>query len=182
MAGDEFGRTQKGNNNAYCQDDEISWVDWTLEEQHRKRVAFFRKLVELRNKYPILRRSRFFTGEANKEIEVKDVTWISADGSEMAPQVWDDGAMRCLGMLMDGRAQPTGIRKRGGDATLLMVLNAHHDLVKFKLPPCFDGGGWTRLLDTNDPDLPERKFRVGAVYSVTSRSLLLFERAPNAKA
>ena len=105
------------------------------------------------------------------------MTWINADGSEMSAEAWDDGRTQCLGMLMDGRAQATGIRKRGGDATLLMVFNAHHDLVKFKLPPCFEGRGWTRLLDTNDQNLREAEFKIGAVYDVTGRSLLLFERA-----
>jgi glycogen operon protein len=100
----------------------------------------------------------------------------------MEAQVWDDDRTQCLGMLMDGRAQPTGIRKRGGDATLLMVFNAHHDIVKFTLPPCFEGRGWVRLLDTNDPDLPSAEFKIGAVYDVTGRSLLLFERAPEKNA
>jgi isoamylase len=177
LAGDEFGRTQQGNNNAYCQDNSISWVDWELPRKHGGRVEFFRKLVALRQKYPILRRSRFLAGEANKEIDVRDVTWVNADGSEMTPEVWDDERTQSFGMLMDGRAQPTGIRKRGEDATLLMVVNAHHDLVKFTLPPCFEGRGWTRLVDTNDPDLTEAEFAIGAVYDVTGRSLLLFERA-----
>jgi len=177
LAGDEFGRTQNGNNNAYCQDDAISWVDWEVQQKHAPRVDFFRKLTYLRNNYPILRRSRFFTGAVNPDIDVKDVTWINADGSEMAPEVWDDERTQCLGMLMDGRAQPTGIHRRGHDATLLMVFNAHHDLVQFTLPPCFEARGWTRLLDTNDPELPIAEFDIAAVYDVTGRSLLLFERA-----
>ena len=178
LAGDEFGRTQQGNNNAYCQDDEISWVDWSLEQKHQDRVEYFRLLTSLRGKYPILRRSRFFTGESNRDIDVKDVAWINADGSEMTAEVWDDPHTQCLGMLMDGRAQPTGIRRRGDDATLLMLFNAHHDLVKFTLPPCFEGRGWIRLLDTNNPRLPSEEYEIGAVYDVTGRSLLLFERAP----
>ena len=177
LAGDEFGRTQGGNNNAYCHDDAISWVDWEFAEKHRPRIDFFRKLTSLRSQYPILRRSRFFTGEVDRDIDVKDVTWISADGSQMAAEVWDDDRTQCLGMLMDGRAQPTGVHKRGGDATLLIVFNAHHDLVKFTLPQCFEARGWTRLLDTNDPDLSAADFEIGAVYDVTGRSLLLFERA-----
>ena len=87
------------------------------------------------------------------------MTWINADGSEMTPEVWDDARTQCFGMLMDGRAQPTGIRKRGEDATLLIVVNAHHDLVKFALPPCFEGRGWARLIDTNEPELPEADIR-----------------------
>jgi len=178
LAGDEFGRTQGGNNNAYCHDDAISWVDWGLQEKHKARIDFFRKLTGFRHKYPILRRSRFFTGEVDRDIDVKDVTWIGADGSEMTAEAWDDDRTQCLGMLMDGRAQATGVHKRGADATLLIVFNAHHDLVKFTLPPCFEARGWTRLLDTSDPDSPTADFAIGADYDVTGRSLLLFERVP----
>ena len=125
----------------------------------------------------MLRRSRFFTGEMNPDIDVKDVTWIDANGSEMTPETWDNDLTRCFGMLLDGRAQATGIKRRGGDVTLLIVFNAHHDVVKFVLPRCYDARGWNRLIDTNDPDLPEQEFEIGHVYEVTGRSLLLFERA-----
>ena len=87
----------------------------------------------------MLRRTRFLTGAYNAALEVKDVTWINASGPEMTAQEWGDAGMRCFGMLMDGRAQPTGIRQRGQDATLLMVLNAHHDLVRFALPEVAQG-------------------------------------------
>ena len=117
----------------------------------------------------------------NPDIDVKDVTWIDAVGSEMTQEAWDNELTRCFGMLLDGRAQATGIKRRGDDVTLLIVFNAHHDVVKFSLPPCYDASGWHRLIDTNDPALPARKFRVGASYLVTGRSLLLFERAPLAE-
>ena len=149
LAGDEFGRTQRGNNNAYCQDNEISWVDWDIDKGGRSLISFVRRLTELRRHYPILRRSRFLTGEFNEELGVKDVTWINAPGTEMRPEEWDDSNMRCFGMLMDGRAQPTGIRRRGEDATLLMVLNAHHDLLEFTLPETPGGREWSLLIDTN---------------------------------
>jgi isoamylase len=176
VAGDECGRTQGGNNNAYCQDNETSWVDWMIDDDGRALTDFFRKLTALFRKYPILRRSRFLTGKINPAIDVKDVTWIDTSGGEMSGAAWD-GRTRCFGMLLDGRAQATGIRRRGDDATLLLVFNAHHDAVKFKLPKCYDASGWTRLMDTNDPGLPDQRFRIGAVYEVTGRSMLLFERA-----
>jgi glycogen operon protein len=134
LAGDEFGRTQEGNNNAYCQDNEISWLDWDIKEKGQALIRFARKLTQLRHHYPMLRRTRFLTGEYNEELGVKDVTWINACGSEMQPGDWQDGNMKCFGMLMDGRAQVTGIRKRGEDATLLMILNSFHDAVNFALP------------------------------------------------
>ncbi len=177
-AGDEFGRTQNGNNNAYCQDNEISWVDWRLDEEQQALVQFFRQLTALFHRYPVLRRSRFFTGETNPYIDVKDVTWIDANGSEMKPETWDNGHTRCFGMILDGRAQTTGIRRRGSDVTLLIVFNAHHDVVKFRLPLYYEPSGWTRLIDTNALELQARKFKGGAVYKATGRSLLMFERVP----
>jgi glycogen operon protein len=175
LAGDEFGRTQSGNNNAYCQDNEISWFNWTIEEKGKGLIRFVQRLTALRRDYPILRRSRFLTGQYNEALDVKDVTWINATGAEMTGEDWDDGNARCFGMLMDGRAQVTGIRRRGSDATLLMVMNAHFDVVKFTLPEPAGGGIWSRLIDTNLPDQDERStFEPGSVYDVTGRSLLLF--------
>ena len=176
LAGDEFARTQGGNNNAYCQDNEVSWIDWAQAEKNAPLTDFFRKLLWLRGKYPILRRSRFFTGAVNEAIDVRDVTWIDANGSEMKPEQWDDCNTKCFGMLMDGRAQETGITRRGGDATLLLVFNGAANLVEFILPPCYEAQGWMRLIDTNDPGLSEQAFKVGDVYGVTAHSLLLFER------
>ena len=180
-AGDEFGRSQNGNNNAYCQDNEISWVNGRLDEEQRALVQFFRRLTALFHLYPVLRRSRFFTGRMNPDIDVKDVTWINANGSEMKPETWDNELTRCFGMLLDGRAQVTGIKRRGSDVTLLIVFNAHHDVVKFRLPRCYEAYHWNLQMDTNAPGLLARKFRVGHVYQVTGRSLLLFERVATKK-
>jgi isoamylase len=133
------------------------------------------KLTWMRHKYPILRRSRFLTGDYDKELDVKDLTWINATGTEMQPQNWDDTNTRCFGMLMDGRAQPTGLRQRGTEATMLLVLNGYHDVVKFTLPACPGGDTWTRVIDTNVPDEAEApRFKSGDSYDVTARSLLLF--------
>ena len=175
LAGDESARTQNGNNNAYCQDNEISWVNWDIGEEGQRLIRFAQRLTALRHKYPILRRNRFLTGVYNEELGVKDVSWINASGAEMKPEDWADMNMECFGMLMDGRAQPTGIRKRGEDATLLMVLNAYHDLVGFTLPETAGGSHWQLLIDTNlSEDAEMGRFATGEVYGVTGRSLLLF--------
>ncbi len=174
LAGDEFGRTQQGNNNAYCQDDEISWVNWDTHEKDKSQIDFVKRLTRLRHRFPILRRSRFFTGAYDEELGVKDVTWINASGEEMSGEAWGDASMKCFGMLMDGRAQATGIRQRGQDATMLMVMNAHHDVVEFTLPECPGGAGWYLVADTNLPEEPDEPlFEFGHVYQVTGRSLLL---------
>ena len=183
VAGDEFARTQHGNNNAYCQDSEIGWVNWDLDEDGKALLAFVKRLIKLRQSYPILRRSRFLVGDYNEELGVKDVTWLSPSGEEMTIEQWEDPNGRCLGMLMDGRAQETGIRRRGSEATLLLVVNSHHDGVNFTLPEVPEGLNWTSLIDTNQPEIDGKdQFEFGSEYTVTPRSLLLFElqKAPQA--
>ncbi|MGH9617851.1 MAG: glycogen debranching protein GlgX, partial [Acidobacteriaceae bacterium] len=184
VAGDEFARTQQGNNNAYCQDNDISWVDWGLREKNKSQVEFVRRLTSLRHKYPILRRNLFMTGQCNEELGVKDLTWINANGHEMEHTNWGDDGMRCFGMLMDGRAQATGIRQRGHEATLLLVINGHFDLVKFTLPECPGGDIWSLLIDTNMETADEKSggketFKSGDSYDVTARSVLLFALQAN---
>jgi glycogen operon protein len=176
LAGDEFGRTQRGNNNAYCQDNEISWLDWEhIGPDGHALTEFVRKLTLLRHALPMLRRGRFLTAAWNDALGVKDVAWINAAGKEMREEEWRDGNMRCFGMLLDGRAQATGIIRPAADATLLLVLNAHHDVVLFTLPDVAGPDRWYCLLDTNDPDRDDTPvFETHAQYQVTGRSLLLF--------
>jgi isoamylase len=175
LAGDEFARTQQGNNNAYCQDNEVSWLNWALAGKGQSLVRLVQKLAKLRHQYAILRRNRFLTGAYDEELEVKDLTWINASGAEMRSEDWGDANMRCFGMLMDGRSRPTGVRQRGTEATMLLVLNAHHDLVQFTLPVFPGGDTWNVVLDTNIPDTDTgASIASGEQYGVTGRSLLLF--------
>jgi glycogen operon protein len=180
LAGDEFARTQQGNNNAYCQDNEISWIDWEgIDEDGIELLEFTRKLIQLRQDLPILRRGRFLSGIYNEELDVKDVTWLTPAGDEMTPEQWQDPNARCISILLDGRAQPTGIRRRGTDVTLLLILNAHHDVVKCTLPEVIGGEAWMCHIDTNQPDLEApTEFRFGKEYTVTAHSLLLFQLKP----
>jgi glycogen operon protein len=178
LAGDEFARTQKGNNNPYAQDNEISWLDWAGRDAAALELTdFVRKLIRIRNTQPILRRGRFLTGAYNEELDVKDATWLTCDGVEITQDAWNDPRARCLGVVLDGRAQPTGIRRRGDDHTLLLILNAYEDAIKFVLPNVSQGRQWKLLVDTNDPALEGPAFDFGASYEVTGRSLLLFELA-----
>lgn len=176
LAGDEFGNTQRGNNNTYAQDNEISWLEWDrISATDRSLLEFTRQLLALRKTYPMLRRERFLMGVYNEQLEVKDVTWLTPEAAEMTPENWQDGNARCFGMLLDGRAQPTGIKRRGSDATLLIVFNAYHDVVNFKLPRVPEGRRWMGLIDTNDPARAEpASFEFDYPYQVTGRSLLLF--------
>jgi glycogen operon protein len=178
LAGDELGRTQRGNNNAYCQDNEITWIDWeAIDDDGRALLAFTRKLIALRNALPVLRRNRFFTGVHNDQLGVKDVTWLSPTGEEMTEQQWTDPHARCLGIMLDGRAQTSGIKRRGSDATVLIVVNSHDGVVPFTLPEVAGGEGWELLIDSNSPDMLEMQpFEFGHPYDVAGRSLLLFAR------
>jgi isoamylase len=182
LAGDEFARTQGGNNNSYCQDNEISWLDWEgLDERRRELAHFTRRLIAIRRALPMLRRGRFLTGNYDEDLGVKDVEWLTPDGVELTEKHWTDTKARCLGVLLDGRAQETGIRRLGTDATLLLVLNAHHDVIRFTLPTPPDGRAWVCLIDTNQPDLSDLPhFSFGHVYEVTARSLVLFILRPAA--
>ena len=175
LAGDEFGRTQGGNNNAYNQDNTISWLDWDVGERGERLVKFVQELTTLRHRYPILRRGRYLTGEMDPESGVRDVSWLNAGGKEMTGADWHDGNLRCFGMLMDGRARATGVRRVSSDSSMLMVLNAHHEGVGFTLPAVAGGTTWRLVFDTNAPN-HEEEVGVGEEYVVTGRSVLLFER------
>ena len=176
VAGDEFGRTQNGNNNAYCQDNEISWVNWDIDDAGKSLMRFVSKVTQIRRHFPILRRARFLTGAYNEDLQIRELTWLTPSGTEMTPEHWEDPVAKCMGLILDGRAQPTGIRKRGSDRTVLLIVNASYTLVDFKLPDVHGGGEWQLLIDTNQPELEDEPvFPFDQEYAVTSRSLLLFE-------
>ena len=183
LAGDEFGRTQRGNNNAYCQDNEISWVDWNLDQRGEALIRFVQRLTRLRRDYGVLRRSRFLKAQWDEALGIKDSTWLTPAGDEMSDEQWGDPHAKCLGLLLDGRAQPSGIPRRGSEATLLLLLNAHHEPVPFGLPEVPGGRHWLRLVDTNlpdeDDDLEEAtRFDFGDGYETAGRSLALFLLRP----
>jgi glycogen operon protein len=171
-AGDEFGRTQGGNNNAYCQDNAISWVDWSLDDRSQGLLAFTRRLTALRAAHPALRHPRFL-GRQDFPDQPRDLTWLRGDGQPMDDAAWADGAARAFGMLIDAPAEDDHPRD-----VVLLALNGHHDLVRFILPLPPVGGGWRRLVDTNiEGHDTEPTFEAGAAYDLTGRSVLLFEAA-----
>jgi glycogen operon protein len=111
----------------------------------------------------------------NPELDVKDLTWVDPRGKEKTQESWNDPRERCFGMVLDGRAQPTGIVRPGSDATLLLILNAYHDVVVFTLPAVLGGNQWKCLVDTNIPERSDEPlFAPGDQYQITGRSLLLF--------
>jgi isoamylase len=179
-AGDEFARSQGGNNNAYCQDNEVSWIDWEgIGPEERDLAEFTQRLLILRESLPMLRRGRFLTGRFDEDLGAKDATWLAPDGTEMDQGQWDDASARSFAVIFDGRAQPTGVRRRGADATLLLMFNAYHDMVRYTLPEAVGGNAWMRLVDTNLPDDQDKHaYRPGEGYDVTGRSVLMFVLVP----
>jgi len=180
LAGDEFARTQGGNNNAYAQDNEIGWVDWNVTPESRALARFVQKLIMLRQSLAMLRRGTFLHGTYDEELGVKDVAWIRPDGQEFEDGDWSDEDARCFGLLLDGRAQSTGIRRPGTDATMLIVLNAHDDVVNFVLPSAPGGTRWRCVIDTNLPQREELEpFDFETEYMATGRSFLVFMLEPD---
>ncbi len=176
LAGDELLRTQQGNNNAYCQDNEISWVDWNLGADAHAMIDYVRQVIALRLSYPILRRGRFLSGEYNEQMGLREVTWLAADGEEMDVERWEDPEARTLGLLLDGRARPSGIRRAGDDVTLLLLFNAHHEGVTFSLPAVARGSHWLCRLDTSYAQDEAPVYRsFGDTHDMEGRSLTLLE-------
>jgi isoamylase len=183
LAGDELARTQRGNNNAYAQDNGISWLDWEgIDADRWTLFEFTKQLIEIRQRQPLFHRGRFLTGAFNEELGVKDVAWLDAAGQEMTTEQWTNPNAKSFGMLLDGRAQPTGIRRKGLDRTLLLIVNAHDEPVSFLLPKVPGGSSWRVLVNTDEPLRSKRQRRdAGGEHGVTARSLLLWELQPDSE-
>jgi glycogen operon protein len=175
--GDELGRTQQGNNNAYCQDSELSWFDWRLDGDRRDLLRFVRRLIALRKRHPVLRRRQFFYGRRIHGSEVKDLAWFRPDGKEMTEEDWTNPITRCFGLRLAGDAIEEVDRhgRRIQDDTFLVLLNAHHEPVPFVLPAHRRGVKWDVLIDTRtgDPRARRRSLRGGEGYDLGGRTLVL---------
>jgi isoamylase len=173
--GDEVGRTQGGNNNAYCHDNEITWIDWNLDEDRLTLLEFARKVMRFRRAQPTLRRRKYFQGRNIRG--GKDVAWLSPDGREMDDAAWHSAFLRTLGMLLSGTAIEE-VDERGepitGD-TLLVVLNGDTDKVPFTLPAIETQQQWQRVLDTFEPLGADRTYKPGSHYPLQGRSVAVFK-------
>ncbi|MFE4663433.1 glycogen debranching protein GlgX [Streptomyces sp. NPDC056716] len=180
--GDELGRTQGGNNNAYCQDNPVSWVDWRLTGERRALLGFTRRLIALRAAHPVLRRRRFFRGETVTHAgqPLPDLVWLAPDAREMTEGDWRRPDAHTVGVFLNGDAiaEPDGRGHRVVDDSFLLLFNAHWEPVRFRLPDASFGAHWTTLIDTfdaeNTPDETEHK--AGTVVGVGERSLMLLCR------
>ena len=173
VAGDEFGRSQGGNNNAYCQDNPIGWVDWSRPRAEDAALTeFVRRLLTIRREDPAFRRRAFLTGKLVEETALKDVTWLAPDGGEMTPADWADPHARCLGMQL---YRPAGAGAGGlAESHVLLILNAHDSDMAVPLPGA-RLGSWSLVLDTARPDLKDGDPVDGAdgTYPVLERSFVL---------
>jgi glycogen operon protein len=180
LGGDEFGRTQNGNNNAYCQDNEISWLNWQQRDEKQNRLLeFTRKLIQLRREHPVFRRPKFFQGKRVPGGEVKDVMWFNPGGNEMSEEEWNSPFVRCLAMLISGDAADL-VGEHGEpvrDDTFLLLINAHHEAIPLLLPGEEDLG-WEQILDTTTEDgflKQPKKFSSGDDVDLGGRSACLFK-------
>jgi len=185
-AGDAIGHSQQGNNNAYCQDNPISWLDWNPEHLDRDLLAFVRRMIYLRKTHPVFRRRRFFQGRPIKGADVKDILWLTPNGYEMNDDTWRDPEVRCLGVFLSGQGlDETDHRGRPiSDDNFLVLLNAHHEDIEFTLPALRPDAIWVAWMDTsrNAGLRTAGQYEAGARYPLQSRSMVvLMEPRENGK-
>ncbi|MEE1651352.1 glycogen debranching protein GlgX [Brachybacterium sp. J144] len=184
LHGDEMGRTQQGNNNTYCQDDELSWVDWDLDPHQEEMLWFTRHMIALRREHPIFRRRRFLQGVVRDDADsvLKDVDWLGTDGAPMSDEEWGDAQNKCLTMFLNGSAipEPNGRGERIEDDSALVMFNASGNEVDFVLPPAEYGTSWEVALGTGDTIEMGTTLEAGQSVSRPSHSLLILLRPPMA--
>jgi glycogen operon protein len=181
--GDELGRSQGGNNNVYCQDNEISWVDWADARHHELLTEFTGSLVRLRTEHPIFRRRRFFQGRRITGSNIEDIVWLRPDGEPMSDDDWNVGFARTLAIYLNGEGIPD--RDELGqpivDDSFLLLCNAHHQQMTFTLPDESYGRIWEIVVDTADPLLARARRRSrdavpGGRLRVPARSMMVLQR------
>jgi glycogen operon protein len=175
LAGDELSHTQNGNNNAYCQDNELTWLHWNLDERQKKFLDFCKRCTRIWRDQPVLQRRKFFVGRPIRGNEIKDISWLEPSGQEMSDDAWNAGFIKCLGVRLAGD-MISEVDEHGqpikGD-TLLLLLNAHWEQIHFTLPTPGENKVWQTLIDTDRPDNPPKVFRGGEQFPLFGRSLVL---------
>jgi glycogen operon protein len=171
--GDELGHTQHGNNNAYCQDNELSWLHWDLNDQQKDLLEFVRMVARIWREQPVFQRRRFFQGRTIRGSDSKDLSWFEPSGQEMTDKAWNNGGVRYLGVRLAGDVI-NEVDERGerivGD-TLFLLLNAHHEAISFVLPATKPEHQWETMFDTAQPGAEPRTFQGGERYNLQGRSL-----------
>jgi glycogen operon protein len=180
LGGDEFGRTQNGNNNGYCQDNELSWFDWEHMDDGLR--AFVARVIRFRRQHPVFQRRRWFHGRQVRGTGVSDIGWFKPDGELMTDADWQAGYARTVGVFLNGKAIPTPDHRGEPilDDSFYLLFSAHHDAMTFKLPTCPWGDRWEKVLDTNVPvpDLREPKeYKAGEDVWVQAHSVMVLRRS-----
>ena len=178
LAGDEFGRSQEGNNNAYCQDNAISWVDWLNIDTSE--LTFARQIIEFRKQHPVFLRRKWFQGRSIRGSETNDIAWFRPDGELMSDQDWGAGFAKSLGVFLNGDEIPSvdAAGRRVLDASFYLIFNAHWEPVEFALPPEKWGQNWNRVIDTSNEEPKEdaSQYAAGTRIKIESRSLVVMQR------
>jgi glycogen operon protein len=181
QGGDEIGRTQQGNNNAYCQDNEITWFDWNLDENKQTLLSFVKKLINICHEHPIFQRRNFFQGRPIRGSNIKDVMWLRSDGQEMTDQDWNSSWIRCFGMFLAGNV-PDEKDERGmplNDNSMILILNSHHDSISFVVPTFLSDSSWQILIDTKNSETTEPlTVKSGQLLDIIGRSFILLKFQP----
>jgi isoamylase len=183
LHGDEMGRTQQGNNNAYCQDTELAWVDWSLAKDNKELIDFTAALTEFRKQHPVFRRRRFFAGKPIRQsAEQPDIAWFTPAGEEMTERNWDDAFGKSIVVFLNGAGMPD-LDQRGmpvQDDSFLMAFNAHYEDIEMTLPDEEYGTGWTVVVDTATGEVTttpgEDVVHAGGKVNVVARSLMVLQR------
>lgn len=181
LSGDELGRTQKGNNNPYCQDNEISWIDWSLQDKNADLLDFTRQLIYFRRQHPVFWRRKWFLGRAIHGSEVSDILWFNPNGAQMTEEQWKDGLTKAICIFLNGEEIPT-MGKRGErifDDSFLILFNAHDKQIEFAIPPRLQNYEWVETINTDKPQFVEvgKRYRGKVSCSAIARSVIILRRA-----
>jgi glycogen operon protein len=180
LGGDEICRSQHGNNNAWCQDNEISWYDWHLSERAERMLAFTKRVIALRQAHPVFRRRHFLRGESTEAAGLPDAWWFRPDGRKMTQRDWDNGVAHTIGLFLNGDEfpYPSADGQEITDDSFLLLINAHHEDVTFTLPARRYGHTWAVELDTADPGAEPgaETARARETITATARSVLVLKR------
>jgi len=182
-AGDEIGRTQQGNNNAYCQDNTLSWLNWDLKSENEELLNFVQELISLRKAHPVFRRRRFFQGRLIKGGTIRDIVWLTPDGQEMTDEEWNHSQAGCLGIFLAGDAMVEKDEKGSPivDDKFLLLVNAHAEPISFAIPSIARVKSWRLLIDTSlaaETNETKHGYSFGEAYPLQEHSLVLLIGAP----